>query len=238
MSCTALIVAIFEQFCCFDEVFLIALTSTEQLFIERPSYRHFLHNDYLLILFLVTCVKKFLAMFLLLQFSIFRSSHWRCSVRRGLLGNLTKFTEKTCGKVSFLIKFQAEATASDLSCVFSWRFLVTWFQLKDEIKKGNTLIEFQYLLFGLSIDLFDIKDFKEIWQMVIWSGNVFKENLLLQFSWLPIYNSLTLICGNWVQIAQIFWMPQILNNWWPSDNLETTWVRCRLMWNIKYFIMN
>ena len=160
--------------------------------------------------------------------------------------------EKTCGKVSFLIKFQAETTASDLSHVFSWRFLVTWFQLKDDIKKGNTLIEFKYLLFGSSIDLFDVKDFKQIWQfqrnlMVIWSGNVFKENLLLQFSWLPIYNSLTLICGIWVQTAQIFSMPQILNNWWPSDNLETTWVRRRLMRNIKlktlhylyvYFTMN
>ena len=104
MSCTALIVAIFEQFCCFDEVFLIALTSTEQLFIERPSYRHFLHNDYLLILFLVTCVKKFLAMFLLLQFSIFRSSHWRCSVRRGVLGNLTKFTGKNLWQSLFFNK--------------------------------------------------------------------------------------------------------------------------------------
>ena len=31
--------------------------------------------------------------------------------------------ENTCGKVSFLIKLQVEATASDLSCVFSSRFL-------------------------------------------------------------------------------------------------------------------
>ena len=38
---------IFERICCFDEVFLMALTSTEQLFIERPLYRRFLHNDHL-----------------------------------------------------------------------------------------------------------------------------------------------------------------------------------------------
>ena len=43
-------------------------------------------------------------------------------------------------------------------------------------------MEFKYLLFCLSIDLFDVKDFKEIWPMVIWLENVFKENLLLQFS--------------------------------------------------------
>ena len=44
-TCTTLIVGLFERFCCFDEVFLIALTSTEQVFIERPLYRRFLHND-------------------------------------------------------------------------------------------------------------------------------------------------------------------------------------------------
>ena len=38
---TALIVNIFERICCFDEVFLMALT-----FIERPSYGRFLHNDH------------------------------------------------------------------------------------------------------------------------------------------------------------------------------------------------
>ena len=31
----------------FDEVFFMALTSTEQLFIERPLHRHLLHNDHL-----------------------------------------------------------------------------------------------------------------------------------------------------------------------------------------------
>ena len=38
-TCTALIVGVFERICCFEEVFLMALTSTEQPFIERPFYR-------------------------------------------------------------------------------------------------------------------------------------------------------------------------------------------------------
>ena len=42
---TALNVGLFEQICCFDEVFLMALTSTEELFKERPLYRRFFHND-------------------------------------------------------------------------------------------------------------------------------------------------------------------------------------------------
>ena len=41
------IVGIFEQICCFYEVFFMALTSTGQLFIERPLYWRFLHNDHL-----------------------------------------------------------------------------------------------------------------------------------------------------------------------------------------------
>ena len=48
--------------------------------------------------------------------------------------------ENTCGKVSFLMKLQAEATASDLSRVFSWRlqgFLLISFQQKNEMKKGK-----------------------------------------------------------------------------------------------------
>ena len=46
-TCTALIVGIFELIFCFNEVFLMALTSTEQLFIERLLHKRFLHNDYL-----------------------------------------------------------------------------------------------------------------------------------------------------------------------------------------------
>ena len=40
----------------------MALTSMEQLFIERPLYRGFLHNGQLVILFPVTSVKKLSAM--------------------------------------------------------------------------------------------------------------------------------------------------------------------------------
>ena len=40
-----------------------------------------------------------------------RSSHWKCSVRKGVLGNFAKFPrtcgkEKTCARASFLIKLQ------------------------------------------------------------------------------------------------------------------------------------
>ena len=91
----------------------------------------------------------------------------------------------TCGKVSFLIKLQAEATASDLFRVFSWRFLAysipteKWNE-KREIPWWSSNI---YFFARVSICLTS-KISKEIWQMVTWSENVFKENLMLQFSWL------------------------------------------------------
>ena len=41
------------------------------------------------------------------------------SVRKVILGNFAKFTGKHLGQSLFLIKLQAEVTASDLFCVFS-----------------------------------------------------------------------------------------------------------------------
>ena len=40
-------------------------------------------------------------------------------------------------------------------------FVFVSFQQKNEIKKGNTLMEFKYLLFRSSIELFDVKDFQK-----------------------------------------------------------------------------
>ena len=37
----------------------------------------------------------------------FRSSHQRCSIKKGVFRNFTKFTGNTCARVSFLIKLQA-----------------------------------------------------------------------------------------------------------------------------------
>ena len=49
-------------------------------------------------------------------------------------------------------------------------FLFISFQQKNEMKKGNTLIQVKYLFFCSRIDLFDVKDFNR---------NVFKENFML-----------------------------------------------------------
>ena len=87
-ACTSLIVGIFERICCFDELFLRALTSTEQLFTDRPLYGRFLHNVHLFWLSI------FGFRLSALQFSIVRSSHWRCSVRIAVLRNFAKFSGK------------------------------------------------------------------------------------------------------------------------------------------------
>ena len=92
--------------------------------------------------------------------------------------------ENTCGKVSFLAKLQAEATASDLSRVFSWRFLVYFISTEKWNEKGGIpwWSSNIYLFARLSICLTS-KISKEMWQMSIWSENVFKGNLMLPFSW-------------------------------------------------------
>ena len=73
----------------------MALKSAEELFIERP-------------LFPVTSIKKFICN--VIGFTVFHLSE---AATGGVL------LENTCGKASFLIKLQAEATAPDLSRVFS-----------------------------------------------------------------------------------------------------------------------
>ena len=83
---TTLFAGILKWICCFDKVFSIALTSTEQHFIERSLYRRFLHT-----LFPVTCVKKFLCNVTIFYFL---RSHWRCSIRKGVPRNFPKFTGK------------------------------------------------------------------------------------------------------------------------------------------------
>ena len=159
-TCTALIVVIFERICCFDEVFLMALTSKEQLFIERSLYRRLLHNDHLPISSNF-CKKISPQCYRLYNFPSFRSSHWKCSVRKGVLGNFAKFTGKHLWQSLFFNKvagwgdcfWSFSCLLLKISCLFHFNRKMRW-------KKGNTLMEFKYLLFCSSIDLFDVKDFK------------------------------------------------------------------------------
>ena len=64
-----------------------------------------LANVAILIEFLVVSEKK--VAFWDRSLIIYRSSHWWCFARKGSLTNFTKFTGKTCSRVSFLIKLQA-----------------------------------------------------------------------------------------------------------------------------------
>ena len=114
-------------------------------------------------LFPLTSVKKYLQCYRLYNFPYFRSSHWMCSVRKGVLRNFAKFSGKHLWQSLFLNKV---AGWGDCVCSFSCLlllnedFLFISFQQKNEMKKGNTLMAMKYLLFCLSIDLFDVKDVK------------------------------------------------------------------------------
>ena len=146
---TALIVGIFERTCCFDNVFLMALTSTEQQFIERPLYRRFLHNDHLPFSSNL-CKKISLQCYRLYNFPSFRSSHWHCFIRKGALRNFVKFTGKHKWQSLFFNKLQAETTTSDHSCVFILSQHKKWNE-KREIPWWNSnitlLLAYKYVWF-------------------------------------------------------------------------------------------
>ena len=94
--------------------------------------------------------------------------------------------EETCCQVSFLITLQVEVTASDLSRVFFyWRFLVNSISTEKWIgKREIPWWRWNVYYFARVLICLTSKTSKEIWKMVIWSVNVFKGNLILQFSWL------------------------------------------------------
>ena len=118
----------FEWICCFNEVFLMALTFTEQLFIERLLYRRFLHNDHLPIS--SNLCKKFLC---------------RCFVKKGVLRKFAKFTAKHLWRS---LIFNKVAGWGDwfwsFSCLLLKDFLLFCFNRKMKWKKGNTPMKFKY----------------------------------------------------------------------------------------------
>ena len=63
--------------------------------------------------------------------------------------------------MGFILQFSIILLSS-----FIEEFVFVSFQQENEIKKGNTLMEFKYLLLRSRVDLFDVKDVKKIWQMI------------------------------------------------------------------------
>ena len=158
-TCSSLIVGILERICCFNELFLMALTSTEHLFTEKPLYILFLHNDNL---FPATCVKLIsLQYYRLYNFPSARSSYWRCSVRIGVRRNFAKFSGKHLWQSLFFNKVAGWGDCFwSFSCLLLKILCLFDFNRKMKWKKRNTMMKFKYLIFCSSIDLFHVKDFK------------------------------------------------------------------------------
>ena len=126
--------------------------------------------------------KKFYAMLSALQFSIFQKQP---------LDEL----------VSFSIKLQTGATASNLSRVFCWRFRIYFISTekwdeKREIPWWSSNIYFEYRFVWRQ--RFQIN----FWQMVNWLETVFKKNLMLQYSRLEEFRQ-----GK-------------VSGWWTLDELQ------------------
>ena len=123
--------------------------------------------------------KPYLQYYRLYNFPSFRSSHRRCSVRKSVIRNFSKFTWKHLWQSLFFNKvagwgdclWSFSCLLLKISCLFHFNRKMKW-------KKGNTLMEFKYLLFCSSSICLTSKISKEVWQMVIWSENVFKGTLM------------------------------------------------------------
>ena len=145
----------------------MALTSTEQLFIERPPISR------------NVCKKIWLQCYRLYNFPSFRSSYWRCSVWKGFLRILAKFTGKHLWQSLFFNKVAGWGDCLWSFSCFLLKFLVYFISTeKWNEKRGNTLMELKYLLFAWVSICFTSKILREIWQMGLWSENVFNENLM------------------------------------------------------------
>ena len=69
--------------------------------------------------------------------------------------------------------------------LFYWRFRVCFISTEKWNKKGKYPDGVQIFTFSLEKRFVSRQRFqKEIWRMVFWWENVFKGNLLLQFSWI------------------------------------------------------
>ena len=130
------------------------------------------------------CKKISLQCYRLYNFPSFRGNHWRCSVRKGVLGNFAKFAGKHLWQSLF---FNKVAGCGDwfwfFSCLLLEDFFLFHFNRKMKWKREIPWRSWNIYFFARVSICLTSKISKEIWQMVIWSENVFKENLLLQFSW-------------------------------------------------------
>ena len=130
------------------------------------------------------CKKNSQHCYWLHNFPSFSSSHWRCSVRKGVLRNSAKFAGKNLWQSLFFSKVAGWGDCFwSFSCLLL-KFLVYFISTEKWNEKGGIpwWSSNIYLFARLSICLTS-KISKELWQMSIWSENVFKGNLMLPFSW-------------------------------------------------------
>ena len=176
----------------------MTLTATVPLFIERPLFID-MQVSCIMITYPISsnsCKKISLQCCRLYNFPSFRSSHWRCSVRKGVLRNFAKFTWKhpwqspffnSCRLSPLLLIFLLSSLED---CLFHFNRKMKW-------KKGNTLIECKHLFFCSSIDFFDAK------------GNLTDGNLIRKCFYREFDVAVFMVRG--ISLGESFWVA----NTWP-----------------------
>ena len=147
------------------------------------------------------CKKICLQCYRFYNFLYLRSRHWRSSVKKGAIRNLAKFTGKHLWQSLFCNKV---ADWWDSFWFFSCLLLkISYlFYFNRNVKRKIPCWSSNIYFFAWVLIYLTSKISKEIWQMVIWSENVFKGNLMLQFSWLEEF-----------RLEKLF-------VWWTLDELQ------------------
>ena len=122
------------------------------------------------------CKKNFLQFYRLYNFPYFRSRHWICCVRKGVLRNFAKVTGKYLWQSFF---FNKVAGWGDCFWSFSWFLLLKISFLFHFNRKMKWKMEIPWRSWNIYFFAW-----VSICLTVIWSENVFKGNLMFQFSWL------------------------------------------------------
>ena len=126
-----------------------------------------------------SCKKSYLQCYRLYNLPFFRSSHWRCSKK------FRKILRKTAVSKSLTHKVAGwDDCFWSFSCLLL-KFLIYFISTeKWNEKREIPWWSWRICFFARVSICLTSKILKEIWQMVIWYENVFKENFMLQFSWL------------------------------------------------------
>ena len=145
------------------------------------------------------CKKSSLQCYGLSNFPSFRYSHWKCSVRKGVLGNFANVTRKHLWQSLIFNKLAGWGNCFwSFSCLLLKISCLFRFKRKNEIKKGKYPDGVKIFTFFVRVSICLMsKISKEIWEMEIWSEK-----------------RIAIFMGRGISLGKSFW---VVKTWWAPE---------------------